>query len=227
MDNTKEDFNTRKEEIENYFKFLKIFDDDNTRVQYIENDKIVTKRIESKFLTILLANAFLILYNLIEATVRNSIVELYLKIEEDNISYEKLNDNLRKLWIKQKTDNLKEGNFRQDKLREHIMNIAQAILEKETIKLSKESIDLSGNIDARKIRELAQQIGFETTSNGRNLLNIKNKRNKLAHGELTFYDVGKDYSVNDLFELKNETFVYLEDVINKIERYIVEKSYKK
>ncbi len=227
MDSTKEDFNTRKEEIENYFRFLKIFDDDNTRVKYIENDKEVTKIIESKFLTILLANAFLILYNLIEATVRNSIIELYLKIEEDNISFETLNDNLKKLWIKQKTDNLKEGNFRQDKLREHIMNIAQSILEKETIKLSKDSIDLSGNIDAQKIRELAQQIGFETTSDGRNLVNIKNKRNKLAHGEQTFYDVGKDYSVNDLFELKNETFVYLEDVINKIGRYIIEKLYKK
>ena len=227
MDNTKDDFNTRKEEIENYFRFLKIFDDDNTKIQFFENGKTVVEKIESKFLTILLANAFLILYNLIEATVRNSIVELYLKIEEDNISFEQLNNNLRKLWIKQKTDNLKEGNFRQDKLREHIMDIAQSILEKETIKLSKESIELSGNIDAQKIRELAQQIGFETTSNGRNLVNIKNKRNKLAHGEQTFYDVGKDYSVNDLFELKDETFVYLENVINKIEIYIIEKSYKK
>jgi len=226
MDNTIEDFNTRKEEIENYFRFLKIFDDDNTKIQYVEDGETIVEKIESKFLTILLANAFLILYNLIEATVRNSIVELYLKIEEDNISFEKLNDNLKKLWIKQKTDNLKEGNFRHETLREYIMGIAQSILDKETIKLSKDSIDFSGNIDAQKIRDLAQQIGFETTGNGRNLVNIKEKRNKLAHGELTFYDVGKDYSVNDLFELKKETFNYLKDVITHIEKYIKNKSYK-
>jgi hypothetical protein len=226
MDNTRKDFNTRKEEIENYFKFLKIFDDDNTKLQYTQDGKKVIEKIESKFLTILLANAFLILYNLIEATVRNSIVELYHKIEEDNISFEKLNDNLKKLWIKQETDNLKERNFKHDTLREYIMNIAQSILRKETIRLSKDSIDLSGNIDAQKIRELAQQIGFDTINNGRNLVNIKEKRNKLAHGELTFYDVGKDYSVKELFDLKDETFKYLEDVIEKIERYIADKSYK-
>ena len=226
MDNTRKDFNTRKEEIENESEFLKIFDDDNTKLQYTQDGKKVIEKIESKFLTILLANAFLILYNLIEATVRNSIVELYHKIEEDNISFEKLNDNLKKLWIKQETDNLKERNFKHDTLRENIMNIAQSILRKETIRLSKDSIDLSGNIDAQKIRELAQQIGFDTINNGRNLVNIKEKRNKLAHGELTFYDVGKDYSVKELFDLKDETFKYLEDVIEKIERYIADKSYK-
>lgn len=225
MDNTREDFNTRKKEIENYFKFLKILDDDDTKLQYIEKGETVAKKIELKFLTILLANAFLILYNLIEATVRNSIVELYLKIEEDKISFDKLNGNLKKLWIKQETDHLKEGQSKQETLINHVMHIAQSILKKETIRLSKGSIDLSGNIDAQRIRELAQQIGFNTTSNGRNLVSIKEKRNKLAHGEQTFYDVGKDHTVGELFSLKDETFDYLENVIEKIEQFITDKTY--
>ena len=40
----------------------------------------------------------------------------------------------------------------------------------------------------------------------------KNKKNRLAHGEQTFYEVGKDFSVNDLFAFKDETFKYLSDV---------------
>ncbi len=226
MDNTREDFNTRKDEIENYFKFLKIFDYDNTRLQYSIDGIVHFERIESRFLTILLANAFLILYNLIESTVRNSIIELYLKIEEENISFDRLNENLQKIWIKQETDNLQEGNFRQETLREYVMNIAKTIIRKETIKLSKDSIDFSGNLDAQKIRDLAKQIGFNETRNGRNLVSIKEKRNRLAHGEQTFYDVGKDYSVSDLIDLKNEAFQYLNDIIQKIEDFIDNESYK-
>ncbi len=53
----------------------------------------------------------------------------------------------------------------------------------------------------------------------------KNKRNRLAHGEQTFYEVGKDFSVNDLFAFKDETFKYLSDVIEKIEMFILDKKY--
>ncbi len=226
MDNTREDFNTRMKEVENYFKFLEIFDDDNTKLLYLKDGGQRVERIEHRFLIILLANAFLILYNLIEATVRNSIIELYLIIEEDNVSFGELNENLQKIWIKQETGSLKENIFRQDTFRGYVMNIAKIILNRETVKLTKENIDFSGNLDAKKIRNLAYQIGFEITPNGRNLVNIKNKRNRLAHGEQTFYDVGKDFSVSDLKNLKNETFEYLSDVIQKVEDFINNENYK-
>ncbi len=36
MDETKQDFQNRKAEIENYFEFLAIFDNDDTRLHYIK-----------------------------------------------------------------------------------------------------------------------------------------------------------------------------------------------
>jgi len=65
MDNTKHDFDNRKSEIENYFNFLSIFDDDNTKIEYKKDGKIVNEKIQPQFQIILIANAFLILYNLI------------------------------------------------------------------------------------------------------------------------------------------------------------------
>lgn len=225
MDNAKNDFDYRKIEVEDYFSFLKIINDDATLIKYVNGAEIVEKKISNKLQTMFIANAFLILYNLIESTVKNSIVEIYNKIKEDKNSYENLSENLQKIWINQKIDNLKEGTYNHDTLLKTIQNIAKNVLAKETIALSKDDINISGNIDAKKIRELAENIGFEQSSNGRNLQNIKDKRNRLAHGEQTFYDVGKNFTFKELNGFKQETFDYLTDVIEKIEKFIVDQEY--
>lgn len=227
MDNTKLDFENRKLEIENYFKFLLIFDDDNTKIQYEKNNQIVIEKIQPQFQIILIANAFLILYNLIESTVRNSIIEIYTKVEDEELTFDKLSDNLQRIWVKQTTDKLKGNNFKPETLREYILKLAKDILQKETIKLAKDKVDFSGNLDAVEIRKLADKIGFEKAVNGRNLVEIKNKRNRLAHGEQTFYDVGKDFSVGELIDFKNEAFDYLSNIINNIEKFLIEENYSK
>ena len=226
MDNTKQDFAKRKTEIDNYFKLLIVFDDDDTKLHYKnEEGIIIEEKIQHQAQVILIANAFLILYNLIESTVRNSIIDIYARIEDAEVSYENLTDNLKKIWIKEITNDLKEANYRSDTLRDRIFTLAEKILKREAILLSEEHIDFAGNIDAKKIRELANTIGFDITSNGRELEEIKNKRNRLAHGEQTFYDVGKDFSVTQIINFKNETFKYLSDVIEKIEKFITDKNY--
>ncbi len=220
MDNTRQDFELRKSEIDNYFKFLLIFDNDDTRLTYKIYDDFVTERIEHQFLVALVANSFLILYNLIESTVRNSIIEIYSKIEEEEVTYELLSDNLKNIWIKQTTSNLKENNFRPETLRDYVYDVAKDILSRETIKFAKDKMDFSGNLDAKQIRKVADNIGFQRPRDGRKLEEIKNRRNRLAHGEQTFYDVGKDFTVSDLIVFKNETFIFLSDTIGKIESYI-------
>ncbi len=214
------------EEIENYFLFLTIFDEEETRLYYKIENEFVREKIQFQFQTTLLANGFLILYNLIESTIRNSIIAIYKKVKAEELNYKELSNNLQKLWIKQTTDNLKEGNYRPDTLRQCVYNLVDEVLKNETIMFSEDKMDFSGNLDADKIRDLANKIGFETSQNGRNLVEIKNKRNRLAHGEQTFYDVGKDFSVKELHDFKKETFSYLYDVIDKIERYIRDENFK-
>ncbi len=226
MDNAKIDFDYRKIEVEDYFSFLKIMNSDNTLIRYVNGTETKEEKISNKLQTMFIANAFLILYNLIESTVRNSIVEIYNKIEEDKNSYENLSESLQKIWINQNINNLKEGTYNHGTLLKTVQKIAQDILTKETIALSKDNINIAGNIDAQKIRALAEYIGFEKTSNGRNLQNIKDKRNRLAHGEQTFYDVGKDFTFDELNKFKHEAFDYLSDVINKIEKFILDRKYK-
>ena len=229
MDNTKSDFLTRVKEIEAYFDFLALIDKDDTKLKYFENTTLIEEGISNDIQRILIANSFLILYNLIEATVRNSILAIYEKIKEDEVSYVELSTNLKKIWLQQKTKNLKEGKFKQDTLHGNIQEIIDHVVDNEIIALTKDDINISGNIDADKIRALGKEIGFQKSSNeknGRNLVTIKDKRNGLAHGNHTFYDVGKDYTVKDIATFKQETFDYLSDVIANIEKFINDEKYK-
>lgn len=136
-----------------------------------------------------------------------------------------MSENLKKIWIKQTTDNLKEGNYKPETLSNYVFDLAKDILNNEIIILSKENMDFAGNLDAQKIRDLANNIGFNISPDGRNLVEIKIKRNRLAHGEQTFYDVGRNISVEQLFIFKDKTFTYLSDVIEKIETFIRDKKY--
>ncbi len=226
MDSTKGDFELRKKEVENYFLFLDILDKETTLLKYVKDGEIIEEGISKDTQRTLIANSFLILYNLIEATIRNSIIEIYDKIQEDEITYNKLSESLKKIWLKSKTKNLKEGNFNIQTLQSNVESIINNVIDNEIILLTKDDIDISGNIDADKIRTLAKEIGFDKTSNGSNLATIKNKRNGLAHGNHTFYDVGKDFTVNEIGLFKNETFLYLADVIANIEKFINEKKYQ-
>ncbi|MCI5181695.1 MAG: hypothetical protein D3921_04115 [Candidatus Electrothrix sp. AW1] len=226
MNSTKLDFEQRKQEVEIYFSFLAILEDDeNTRLKYKDGEKVIEKKVSGTLQKILIANGFLLLYNLIEATVRNSILEIYDEIQDSNINFEMLSKRLKKIWIKQEMNKFKEGTFKHDTLRHQVMNIAESVLTRESIVLSKEYLDFSGNLDAKKIRELSEKIGFGKPKNGRNLVTIKNKRNRLAHGEATFSEIGRDYTVGDLSDFKKETIEFLDEVILKIEHFISHKKY--
>ena len=69
-------------------------------------------------------------------------------------------------------------------------------------------------------------MGCEQVPNGEGLVIIKDKRNKLAHGEFTFAEIGKNYTVQDIIQLKEETKSYLSQVLDKIQVYISNQNYK-
>lgn len=230
MDSTRSDFQTRVEEIESYIDFLKIVDNTTTIITYQQDNVNRNDKIPKDLHRILIANSFLLLYNLMESTVRNAIFEIFENIKENEVDYLSLSDKMKKIWLKSKVKNLKEGTFSLNTLQTNIESTISSIFENEIIILVKDDIDISGNVDADKIRTLAAEFGFDKSANeknGANLLTIKNKRNGLAHGNHTFYDVGKDYTVKDIILFKETTCEYLNDMIQNIETYIKTKRFQK
>lgn len=224
MITTKEEYKKRLSEVELYFKTIQLLDNGQCSIVCKDiSGNVSTNDIDQELSKILKANGFLLLYNLIEATVRNSIVAIFNSITADKLTYKCLSENLKKLWVRQEIKEIRDFNQSKNK----IFEISEKVLNDSLLDFKIECVNISGNIDAQSIRDIAKQFGYAETSNGRDLLTIKEKRNKLAHGEFTFSEIGKEYTVGDLIKLKTDTVSYIEDVLKNVENFILDKKYKR
>ncbi|NEO33881.1 MAG: hypothetical protein F6K36_26395 [Symploca sp. SIO3C6] len=89
----------------------------------------------------------------------------------------------------------------------------------------------SGNLDAKKIKKTAEIYGFSyktdyrQTGDGSHLFTIKTHRNNLAHGLISFKEVGKDVSADELLAIKKKVVCYLRQILQNIETYLANKEY--
>ncbi len=217
MINTIAEYNKRLNEVEIYFDSLSLLDKGTCEITCTDIvGNVTTKNIDTQLSTILKANGFLLLYNLIEATIRKSIDAVLNSIHSSSVSFAALSDKLRKIWLRQELKKMSS---------EKLIDIAESILNNSIICFEKECINISGNIDAQEIRNILKQLGGTEISNGRNLKTIKDKRNNLAHGEFTFSEIGGNYTVSELIQYKEETKSYLSSVLAEIQSFISNKKF--
>jgi hypothetical protein len=229
MNETKIEFDKRKIEIDAYFSLLSILDKGSCSVQCQGIDgNIVIESIDVELIKILKANGFLLLYNLVEATIRQSIVTIFGDIYRNRLTFQDLSDNLKRLWMNQETLILNKGidAINSNRINEILHKVANSIIDNEIKLLEIECVRISGNIDAKEIRKIAERFGFEESENGRHLELIKDKRNHLAHGNFSFAEIGRDYTVQELIEFRDNAYEHLSDVITKIEEFLNEERFK-
>lgn len=84
----------------------------------------------------------------------------------------------------------------------------------------------SGNLDAKKIREIANKFGvvkiIEKKSDAQ-LVFIKKIRNHLAHGSVSYEEATRDRTDVEVKEIKNATVDYLDRVIQAFETVYLNK----
>lgn len=224
MKTTRAEYTKRLNEVTLYFETIKLLDNGDCSIICKDiNGGTTEKIIDGELAKIMKANGFLLLYNLIEATIRNSISAILNSISTDKLTFKLLSDNLKKLWINQEINKTKDISM----FKEKVSELSEKILNDKLLEFSNECVNISGNIDAQRIREIAKKFGYLEPKDGRGLQTIKDKRNQLAHGEFTFSDIGKNYTSNDLIDYKSEVVTFIENVLNNVETYINAKGYKK
>lgn len=215
-----EDFNERSREVSKYFMFLKSLEQGTTKLSIGER-KTKIKEIDSELIKTLKSSGFLLLYNLVEATMRNAIEAIFDELRREGISYDQIRPELKKIVLR---------NFKRrdpDKIFSSITTISIDII---TIGFDKESL-FSGNLDGRKVKTMADDYGFSyltdhaKTGGGKDLLIIKENRKNLAHGVKSFAEIGKDKTVEEMLEIKKRTVRYLRQILQNIEKYLLDKDY--
>lgn len=232
------DYSERKKEIEEYLDFLQHICIANVIIQKESND--TPFRPTTLIRHILTANVYLLLYNLVEATIIKCGKALENEFSEIPISeLSKLSTVFTDCWIKHTAQvNKPSSKERFDgakKLYQKLTSNDEKIEMKFdfsksgtlTDKIIKEIFE-KYNISIELPQELKEELFHQQLNNGKGVMeSIKDKRCALAHGEISFGDCGKDISVNDVERITISTFHYIEFVIEQVGNFIDNKEYFK
>ena len=219
-------FNSRFAEAIGYIDYLKSIDSRETRIKMESSPNLL--EVNRDFIKICRANGYLIIYNLVESTMYEAVKGLYQHLERSGVDIDSLIDKLKMLifrGIRNSTDkNLTE--FRDNMDTDFRTSIFQICFHSDQVKKM-----FSGNLDAKKIRLFSEEHGIdlnliEESNNGRELLSIKNTRNDLAHGAVSFTSKG-NVSVEQLWKLCTEVGYYLRSVIISVDSFLKAQQYNK
>ena len=213
MTNLIDDFNDRKRQVRHYVAIV-------ANAEGSAEGRRITRVQEQRLLT-LRSGTFLVLYNMVEASIRMAIEQIHDAIIQDNTSFESLNESLRKEVLRL---------FRADTRTEIYKNPVNFPSALVAAALGPE-FKIGGNVDARSIRELGKLYGFSTetdrdiTWNGSDLLTVKSNRNDLSHGRKSYEEVGRYYTLRDLMHITRRVTIYTRCILNNIDEFIAEDGY--
>lgn len=176
------------------------------------------------------AAVIVMLYNVVESTMTGILIKIHDYINEHGAYYDILSEKIQKLYIKYyiKSINKNFANGNVDQWHDFIDTVANKRNKNiPTYKEFSKYVDLcNGNLDAREIKQILEKYGVdEIKIEKKGLQYIKDKRNQLAHGEMTFEEIGRDLSVRYLIELKNLIMDFFDVVIQKVEEFLSEKKF--
>lgn len=199
MDELKNVFQVRTSEIQELFNHIR----DIERTSFSS----------SLFGPTLKATFFLLFYNLLENIIYVMFEILFDRINQENLKLCMLNDKIQKQYKRYRSDKISAQELTQLSFERYSNNV----------KL------FSGNLDAREIRKLLKNWGISDDFHvvgEQKLLEIKNYRNTLAHGQRSFKVIGREYSLRqideDFFRILKE---YIQMMIHTYEEFLEKKKY--
>ncbi len=212
-----EEFHVRVAEIKAYSDFVANIDKGETKLRTAsDSGDAYSPTQQGDLLRTFKASALLMLYNLMESAVTNAVESIFDELEKEAISFDICREEIRLVVL---------GNLRQHDPRKLVADL-NALATDIVIKTFRKDEIVSGNVDARRIRDVAKQYGFlEPTCRGDRLLAVKSHRNDLAHGSKSFAEVGRLYSVSDIQEIECEVIAYLTEMLTNVAEYLTTKGY--
>lgn len=223
------DYKTRLEEIDIYFNFMEKLDNDSPSLTYFTKGRKMTRKIDEQLTTILKANGFILLYNLVESTCRNCLSTIHEEIKSNKTDFSKLNNEIKGTWVQFRSTSFFKMN--ENALKDELKKMIEILLSSTTIELTEDNIkkQLSGNVDLKKIKQVSDKYGFSISKRfngyGDGLQKVKDNRNYLAHGLKTFIICGGDYTMPEMMNIKKGTIRFLNSLLKIVEKYIDKKKY--
>lgn len=218
MQNVRDDFDIRSGEILGFLDLIQYLESAGNEVTST-NDLKIKYNITSDVRKTLKGTVYILLYNLVESTMREAISHIHDSLSSKNVEYDQLCESLKKEILRRiKNDTVALDSILFKTKSGLSQNLSLATFNKKKL--------FSGNIDRDEINDKSKIYGFSTdcdythTKHGEKLTTIKQNRNDLAHGNVSFSDIGKGVSFSELEKTSLEAMAYLEAIIINIEDYL-------
>lgn len=220
MQNTLGIFEDRKEEINFYYSIMIEIESADGHIETIDNNRLVK---------IMKSNLLLMLYNLVEACVVSGMMEIYEELKNDGCSYNSVISEIQNIWAKNEINEIYGPTTERIAYENRVQRIIQNITSESPIILSRDALGVSGNLNAKKIKEICDRhrIRYRLETRGELLERVKLERNNLAHGDVSFSDCARNLSLSDLETIKNEVFLFIDGILKGMTDYYIGKQYRR
>ncbi len=224
-----QDFEERVAEVDEYLKLLERLEDPNVAVVNLSKRRRL-RVLKAGSLKVMKATVFLLVYNLVEAAIRSAFAALYEQIATEKKTIGDLREELRRLWIGQQFNKLDRSQAPLSNYREVASQLVDQILQQSTATLLPEDLKVSGNLDAKGIRDVCHAHGVKVQAHRRAqggvvLETVRKQRNSLGHGNSSFSVCGQQYAVSDLKRIHQQSVVYVRSVLRNIKKYVEANDY--
>lgn len=234
MINVRADFQERVEEVEEFLGLVAAIEHSAQNgvplVRAGASDEVT--RVTPRQQKLLYAGVYLHLYNLVEATVCRCIAAIEEAASANSVwRAGDLSDEMRSEWVRTmaQTHKMLNDNHRLEAALKLCNHLIEMLPVEVTI-----SQGAGGNWDDEQIFDFTKRLGLalkltpktqkDVKSSYRDnkgaLATIKELRNKLAHGAMSFTECGEGHTAAQLTTLKDATVQYLSEVVGGFEAFI-------
>lgn len=227
-----EDFNIRSSEISLYIDFVKKLHEPDSSLSLPNKARSIDRvvPISNELTAMFKANIFLILYNIIESSVRDGILNIYDEMKDTDCQFIDVREEVQKLWTKFQFKNAYSMESSWDTYYRKLEAIIDDIVSNSILDLDRNAIPISGNLTADKVRDVCSLHGISTVVHhqargGVSLEEVKSQRNLLAHGHLSFVECGRQFEIDQLETFKNESIIFVRGILNNMKVYLDDKKY--
>ncbi len=233
MQNVKRELSDRIGEVNKFFGLLENTIDKEALLLF-PNENNRKERFDVELTATLKSSLILLLYNFVESTITNCLVVIHRTICDDNCKYIDLSESIQTLFTEYYYKALKENKVGDENLAIHLKTMINTWAYDESVKLSYEEYtkyktgnNFAGNLDSKEINKISTKYGIVFNEHCKEIRTIRDKRNKLAHGEKSFIECCNQDTLSYIKALKNKTIDFIQKFVDSVENYLDEKKYKK